>query len=64
MFKITSSVVTYKTSEEDLRLLQNLFIFLLEKLSLIIVDNFPSNSLKFFFKELDCVLQRAAISKD
>ncbi|KQS93196.1 glycosyltransferase [Chryseobacterium sp. Leaf394] len=48
---ITSSVVTYKTSEKDLRLLLNSFTFLKEKSSLIIVDNSPSNSLKSFFKE-------------
>lgn len=52
---ITSSVVTYKTSEKDLRLLLNSFTFLKEKFSLIIVDNSPSNSLKSFFKEFDFV---------
>ena len=52
---ITSSVVTYKTSEEDLRLLLDSFTFLKQKFSLIIVDNSPSNSLKSFFKEFDFV---------
>lgn len=52
---ITSSVVTYKTSEKDLRLLLNSFTFLKTKFSLIIVDNSPSDSLKFFFKEFDFV---------
>lgn len=51
----TSSVVTYETSEKDLTQLIKSFTSLKVKISLIIVDNSPSDFLKSFFKEFNFV---------